>query len=453
MTDTTDVAPPPPTTETTQATTTTLPRLPEALTLTSDDWEWQPIAATSGLGEVRFDGTHLAFAVGRGEPVRVLDDQGALVIEHRPLDDREWIVQDVELGDRWLAVVENTEGRGLDHSRLVVYDLSAGAVAMDEVIEQTGDLLWIPWISLSGSYMAVAGQMDNPGCVTIHDLRAGIAIDDICAAGNVFSVEIEANSLAFEAKEPECRTAWTGTLYGPDHNLVSHSNRACWSGSPATGGGLTVWFESPPDQIGIDTMIGVDRNGRTVGLGRGDNGTLEICWGRAYWVTGDKDVRMWDGGDAVHTIYEAGDDQAFHLGCVGPWVTFRTMDAVYSANMFTESPAGACEVCYQASVDREDRMADELLAWVHDRFEDLPADLEASVSGAIGADEWWVAHGGFSSHLEGAIFLWDPDGNISLAWSGSAASEYEIREYMLTTLPEAPPAMLGCVDLDGYYDL
>jgi hypothetical protein len=188
-----------------------------------------------------------------------------------------------------------------------------------------------------------------------------------------------------------------------------------------------------------------------VGLGRGDNGTLEVCWNQAYWLSGNNDVRMWDGGDEVRVIYEAGDDRAYELGCVGPWVTFRTMDAIYTANMFTQAATNACTDCTPASREQQEQLTDKLAAWVQGRFDDLPDDLDVSVDDAIGADGWWIAHGGFSSHLESAIFLWNPDGEISIAWSGNADSEYEIREYMLSVLPDAPAKLLGCIDLHGYF--
>ncbi len=212
-----------------------------------------------------------------------------------------------------------------------------------------------------------------------------------------------------------------------------------------------MWFENPPNRIGIDTMIGEQADGTMVDLGRGDNGTLEVCWNRAYWLSGDNDVHMWDGGDTVEVIYEAGDDRAYQLGCVGPWVTFRTMDAIYTANMFTQAAADACAESTAASENQEEHLTDQLTAWVHERFDDLPNELDVSIGGAIGTDGWWIADGGFSSHLESAIFLWHPDGNISIAYSGTADTQYEIREYMLSALPDAPAQLLGCIDVHGYY--
>ncbi|MCP4968749.1 MAG: hypothetical protein GY926_26415 [bacterium] len=97
----------------------------------------------------------------------------------------------------------------------------------------------------------------------------------------------------------------------------------------------------------------------------------------------------------------------------------------------------------------EAELAEALITWIHGRFDDLPEDLEVSVGSVMGRDDWWVGHGGFSDRLEGAVFAWSPGGDISLAWSGNADSEYEIREYMLSVLPEAPGAIPGCVDVSG----
>ena len=96
-------------------------------------------------------------------------------------------------------------------------------------------------------------------------------------------------------------------------------------------------------------------------------------------------------------------------------------------------------------------MQQRLLGYVRDRFEDLPSDLEVSAPDAVGSDGWWIGYGEFSSHLESAVFLWSPEGEVSLAWSGSADSEYEIREYMLSLYRYVPPELFACVDVTGHF--
>jgi hypothetical protein len=444
--------PPPTTTTTTTAavTTTTLASRPEALQLVSDIWDWQQLLQAEIPHEIRYDGTYLVYTYEWEQPLVVVRD-GTVVLEHESPDDSEWIIQDTELGSHWLAVVENTEGAGPDAAHVVVYDLFNGETVFEEFYRESEGRLSIPAISVSGRYLAIAPQLESANCFDVYDLVAGFRYEEICADSSIFYVELDAAAFAFDTYTPDCRAAWTGTLYGQDHNLATHANRECWSSSPASSGEFSAWFEHPPQTIGIDTMIGLDTAGNMVGLSKGDNGTLEVCWNRAYWLSGDNDVRTWDGGGEVRTIYEAGDDRAYELGCVGPWVTFRTMDAIYTANMFTQSDAAACDVVEIADAPMEAELAETLTTWVHGRFDDLPEDLEVSVSDGVGRDGWWVARGGFSDRLEGAVFAWNPDGDISLAWSGTADSEYEIREHMLSILPEAPGAILGCVDVSGYH--
>lgn len=437
-------------TTTAAVTTTTHASLPEALPIVSDEWGWRQLLQTENPNDIRYDGTYLAYTYEWDQPLVVLRD-GTVVLEHQSPDDSEWINQDVELGSHWLGIVENTEGTGPDVAHVVVYDLLNGAIAFEEFYRESEGRLTIPGISISGKYLAIAPRLETSNCFDVYDLRGGSRFEEICADSNIFSVELDAAAFAFDTHSPHCGTVWTGTLYGLDHNLATHANRECWSSSPASSGEFSAWFEHPPDTIGIDTMIGLNTSGQMVGLGKGDNGTLEICWNRAYWLSGDNDVRTWDGGGEVHTIYEAGEDRAWELGCVGPWVTLRTADAIYTANLFTQSEATACDVVEPANASIEAMLAETLTTWVHGRFDDLPEDLEVSVSGGVGSDGWWVGRGGFSSRLEGAVFAWSPEGDISIAWSGNADSEYEIREYMLSILPEAPGAVFGCVDVSGYH--
>lgn len=58
--------------------------------------------------------------------------------------------------------------------------------------------------------------------------------------------------------------------------------------------------------------------------------------------------------------------------------------------------------------------------------------------------------GSFSGYLESAVFAWYPDGNIGVDWAGNADSVNDIRQSMLSVLPEAPPALLGCVAVAGF---
>ena len=432
------------------ATVTTLAQLPDALPIVVEEWGWAHLVEAEIPDEVRYDGTYLAYTYGWGNPLVVMSD-GVIVLEHQTLDDKAWIIQDVELGDHWLGVVENTEGQAPDRSRLVVYDVRTGDIAVERVIEQSGQRLTLPAISISWRLMAVASSSEDADCFEVYDLAIGYVTDKICGDSEILGVELDANAFAFDTLTTDCTTVWTGTVYGFNHDLTSHANRECWSSSPGTSGEFTVWFENPPNRIGIDTMIGEQADGTMVGLGTGDNGTLEVCWNRAYWLSGDNDVRMWDGGDTVQVIYEAGYDRAYQLGCVGPWVTFRTMDAIYTANMVTQAATDPCAQDTPASREQETKMSDELTAWVHERFDDPREELNVSVSGPIGADGWWIADVELSNSLESAIFLWHPDGNISIAFSGTADTEYEIREYMLSALPDAPAQLLGCIDVHGYY--
>jgi len=430
------------------ATTTTLAPLPATLPITVDEWEWQRIALSGFPGDARYNGTYLAYETPGGGPVIATNDW-SVVLEHERLDESEWIVQDIELGDHWLAIVENTEGAGSDQGRLVVYDLRTGDVALERLYAESDGWFSLPSISISGLYVA-STEAENPNCITVDNLEHDYQVDEICVDDPVLDVELDGLSLAYETRDDECRSSWTTDLYRPEAT-TELVNRECWSNAPASGEGLAVWFESPVSSSGIDTILGLSETGDMVGLGQGARGFAEICWGTAFWRGGNRDIRMWDGGDSVATIIEADSEWLGVVSCVGPWITVADPDGILIANSLTQSPAAACDVCDQPDSAREAQMADGLAVWVHDRFEELPAELEASVSDVVGQDGWWIGHGGFSSHLEGALFVWDPNGNITIAWSGSADSEYDIREYMISTLPDAPAAMLGCVDLDGYY--
>lgn len=455
---TTTAAPPIATTTTTPAATTTtttiapptttLARIPQALPIVADPWEWERLADIDHLDEVRYNGTYLVYEdPDRGSIVATRD--GEIVVQHEPVDDQEWFVQDAELGDRWLAIVENTEAAGPDRSRLVVYDLVAGAISYEEILTEEDGRLPIPHVSVSGRMMAIAATPPDLNCITILDLVSLQPYDEICAGAPVFFVEIDGPYLGLDTRQPGCSAAWTGALHERGNDLQEHTNRECWSNGPVGGDRISVWFESQPGQVDIDQMIGEDRSGAIVNLGRGDNGTLEVCWNRAFWLSGDNDVRTWGGGSSVMTVFDE-EQNAYHLGCVGPWVTVATADAIYTANMFTGSGSDACSIVEDATPAEMDELATTLEAWVHDRFDDLPRDLQVSVGGAVGSAGWWVGRGGFSSHLESAVFAWDPDGDVQIAWSGNADSAYDIRQYMLSNLREAPAALLGCIDVTGY---
>ncbi len=235
---------------------------------------------------------------------------------------------------------------------------------------------------------------------------------------------------------------------GPSHGLAPHSNRACWSNSPATSGPITVWFESnPAGSSGNDILLGENRAGGTVGLGRGLRGTAEACWAHAVWIGANRDIEFWDGGDTVTTVFSAGD--AYGVGCVGPWVTVATADGIYASNMLTGSAVDACSTVEYADEGEAADLERTLLDWVHTNYTEVPSDVTTSVS-AIGLDGWWIGGGSFSDYLEAAIFVWYPSGNIGVAWAGSADSVNDIRQYMFSVLPEAPTALLGCVNVSGF---
>ena len=415
------------------------------------DWEWARLLEVENPRNVRYDGTYLAYTSEWGKPLVVVTDS-AVIMEHRPVDDSEWIIQDVELGDHCLAVVENTELAAPDLSRLVVYDLRTGDVQLERTYEEVEGRLRIPNVSISGRYMALS---DDPAteCITTIDLEHGHSIDKICADHPVRSVELDSLALAFDTHQDGCLSAWSKALYRPTAEAAEYFNRECWSNHPVTSGDLVAWFESPEGSSGVDTLIGETGAGSRSVLGRGSRNSAEACWNRVFWNGGNRDVRLWDGSDSVVTIYEAAWDWVGQVNCVGPWITITDADGILVANSLTQSPSPACAVVDNADRAQQDLLAESLLEWVADQFDDLPDDLDVSVGGVIGLDGWWVGHGGFSSHLEGAVFAWNPAGDIRVAWSGSADSTYEIRSYMLTTLPDVPPALLGCVDVDGYADV
>jgi hypothetical protein len=430
-------------------TTTTLARIPEALPIVAEPWEWEKLLDET-VHYPRYNGRYFAYEETiYGDVVVVGNDRE--VLRHRPLDDQRWILQDIELGDHWLAIASIVGPFGTSLSRLTVYDLETGQSVVDEFWTSADGDIGSPRISVSGSYMALVDPLPTATCLDVVDLRNGTTFDTICADDRITGVELEGMSVAFSTETEACRSAMTGSLFDQDHDLVERSNRTCWSNSPASGGHLAAWFESPPEEVGIDTMIGVSADNTLVGLGKGDNGTAEICWNHAVWLSGSNDVRSWDGSGEIRTIYENGDTPAYELGCVGPWVTFQTSDGVYTTNMLTQSGAAACDAGVTATHHQTVDLAASLTTWVHDRFDDLPEELEVSVAEVVGLDGWWVGHGEFSSHLEGAIFAWSPDSDISVAWSGNADSEYDVRSYMLDANPEVPAALLGCVDVSGYH--
>lgn len=451
-TKTTTTTAPPSTTTTQSVTTTTLAPIPAALPIVSDPWEWEKLLEIEYTRNARYDSTYLVYQEPDDGSVIALRD-GVTTLVHTPPTDEEWIVQDVELGDRWLAIAENTEATRADQTHLVVYDLLTGEVVFEEFGNEVEDQLSIPHMSLSGRYMALAqGQEADPNCVAIYDLGIPLIVDEICGEGPVYTVELDGNFFSFETTGSGCRSAWTGTLYGRDHNLAEHTNRECWSNSPVGGDQITVWFETPPDGSGgIDTIIGATASGEPLGLGKGARGRAEVCWNRVFWSGGNRDIRMWDGGDTVATIHVAGGEGGGTVSCLGPWVTFATSEGIYTANMFTRSSLGACDVVEIADSGRTADLASTLGPWAQGQSDELPSDLTATVSDAVGSGGWWVGRGIFSDYLEGAIFAWSPDGEIAVAWSGSANSEYDLRQYMLSLLPDVPPALFGCVHVDGFF--
>ncbi len=433
----------PPTTQ--QQTTTTLAAVPAELSLVEDLWGWEQIVASENPGEARYNGSYLAYTDEANGAVLVKLGS-TVVLEHEVAEG--WAVGDIELGEQWVGFVQLTEASPAE-SQVLVYDLTNGDVVFESDATADNDGAFdIPSISLSGSYMAIASAHPNPGCVELINLRSGYPFGEVCAVADVSQVELEGGSLAVETIDGNCHQAWSRSVYrGP---LVSHANRECWSRQPAAGGELVVWFESPPGQVGIDTMIGVAGDNNPVGLGRGDNGTLEVCWGRAYWLSSDGDVRSWDGGGEITTIYKADDEFVVDLGCVGPWVSVSTTAGVHRSNMLSKTGDDACETVGRPTAGVDVELSAALDRYVRDRFDDLPSDLQVDAGAVLAADGWYIGFGSFSSQLESALFLWDPEGQVQLAWSGFDDSEYSIHDYMLRTNPDAPPALLGCIDVSGW---
>jgi hypothetical protein len=454
-TTTTTTAPPTTTTPSTPTTSTTLAPVPDALPIVDDGWDWVELLPVAGAGNVRYDGTYLVYREPDGGSVLVTEN-GRTILEHTPPDGREWIVQDVELGDHWVGILSNTETDPRT-AQVVVYDLATGETVVDERSGDAGGPFSLPSIAISGRYLAMNDGGPESGCVDVYDLGIVgangdvIRIGRICQDDPVQSIEMDGGDVAFAAHAGACTTVWTGQVYGggEHHGLTAHTNRACWSNAPAASSPITLWFESAPQSSsGIDTLLGENPAGATVSLGKGVRGTAEACWGRAVWVGANGDVRFWDGGDAVHTIFSAA--PAASLGCVGPWATVATGDAIYATNLLTGTAIDACSVVATAGRAQVTDLEAALLEWVHAYHEEAPADLEASVGGAVGQDGWWLGAGSFSDYFESAVFVWYPDGNVGVAWAGSADSVYDLRQYMFSVLPEAPPAVLGCVDVAGF---
>ncbi len=455
---TTTVVPPSTTTAPQPSTTirtptpTTLAAIPQALPIVSDQWNWEQLVMTEHSGHARYDGSTLVFAGQPDVPSVEVRRGGQTVIKHVPPDDRNWIIRDVELGDDWVAVVEAEPVNSTDTSHLVVYDLVTANVVIEQTWDTSDGRSGSPRISLSGRYMALIDPLDDRACIDIYDLASQHRFERICGDTPVRTVEMDGYHFAFDSAEGDCISAWTGSLYGQGHDLAEHTNRKCWSNSPTGGDNVTVWFESKPlENSGIDTMIGLYRDNATVSLGKGLRGSAEVCWNRAYWIGGNGDIRMWDGGDVVKAIQVSEEGRFFDVSCNGPWVTYTAADGVYTANMFTASADDACSLVEQSDSRIEAELATALDAWVRTQFDDLPADLEVSVGAALGRDGWWIAGGSFSSHLEGAVFAWSPTGEISLVFSGNGDSEYDVRAAMLSSSPEVPPALLGCIDVAGRF--
>jgi len=453
-TTTTTTTPPTTTTVPASTTTTTLTPIPDALPIVDDGWDWVELLPVTGATNVRYDGNYLVYSQLPDASVVAMRD-GEVILKHTPPDDGDWIIQEVELGDHWLGVVDNTDTDPIT-SRVVVYDLATGETVVEEVVGGGSGPFGYPSIAMSGRYLAMNDGLPDSGCVDVYDLGIINAIGEpgqlgrICQDDPVRSVEIDGGDVAFGSRSGECTTAWTGEVYGggEHHGLTAHTNRPCWSNSPAASGPITLWFESiPGGSRGNDTLLAENRAGETVSLGRGLRGTAEACWGRAVWVGGNNDVRFWDGGDTVRTVFSAA--RSYDVGCVGPWATVTTADGIYAANMLTGSAIDSCSLVEHADKAEEADLEASLLEWVHTYHEDVPADVTASV-GAVGLDGWWMGIGSFSGYMESAVFVWYPDGNIGVAWAGSADSVNDIRQYMLSVLPEAPAALLGCVAVAGF---
>lgn len=434
-------------------TTTTLARIPEALPIVNEPWEWTRVHDVEWAQEARFDGTYLAYGDHIDGAVSVRKD-GQTILRHLPRDGQDWLVQDIELGDHWLAVVANTSELAATpiQSHAIVYDVETAQVIFEEFWDSAEGTVRLPEVSLSGGYMAFVDPLLEPACITLLYLDGMTEFGRICADAPVVNVDLEGSYVTFDTSDDGCRSVWSAHLWRRDHDLIEHGNRECWSNSPVGGANTVAWFETPPEGgVGGSLIIGEHGDNGMVVLGRGAPGRAETCWNRTYWNGGNGDIREWDGGDTVSTIHIADETSGFGVSCVGPWVSFSTADGIYVANMFSQSSGDACSLVAAASPSTSFGLAASLKTWVHDQYDEPPADLVVTIGSVIHLDGWWVGRGSFSSHLESAVFLWSPDGGISVAWSGSADSEYELREYMLAIHPEAPGALFGCVDVSGHH--
>jgi outer membrane murein-binding lipoprotein Lpp len=111
------------------------------------------------------------------------------------------------------------------------------------------------------------------------------------------------------------------------------------------------------------------------------------------------------------------------------------------------------QLCPTAGAELPDGTPEKLVAWLVSGLvesgeigESEPTPLiRPSIEATAGSDSDWLFVASFDSHFEPAIFFTDGE-NFEVLWSGIAASEDEIEDYVLETNPEFPDDELACLD-------
>lgn len=97
-------------------------------------------------------------------------------------------------------------------------------------------------------------------------------------------------------------------------------------------------------------------------------------------------------------------------------------------------------------------LASELVDWLAETQSSVPPDTEATLTGGVTAEGWWVFTAVFNMRFEAGLFVRDPDGEITVAWGGVADSEIVIRAWVYDSEPSMPAELALCVDVDGFVD-
>jgi len=105
------------------------------------------------------------------------------------------------------------------------------------------------------------------------------------------------------------------------------------------------------------------------------------------------------------------------------------------------------ELCPPAAPALPADLASELVRWLSDTQGSVPDGTEATLTGGVTAQGWWLFTAEFNMRFQPAIFVRSPSEEFIVAWSGLGGSEIEVRAWVYDSSPSMPAKLALCADV------